>query len=457
MSNSKITFKFLNNQQFTELYCKLMGKQDLSEEELTKILSIAIILLNNEDENIKRLGYRIVVTYCNFYNQYEPLYEIAINKGLYPISKFIDSHYIKDYQKDFFTEWNDCYTKQYQENDIVQTSQQKCMNRNFKKYYSNSLALVAPTSYGKSELINKLIDENKGKKICIVTTTKALLAQTRKRIKDSKVLGTRKIITNSEMFHNGMENFVAVLTQERLNRLLKVNKSFSFDYLLIDEAHELLDDNPRSRMLARAIIILKHRNNNCIFKFLTPFILDPQNLKTKYTSYNLKQITITEYLKTEKYYIHELKTEKYLFYDQFLNQTWTLNENINNSKDEDIVINYSGRKNIIYLNKPKDVEDFAYKLSKKLPAINSEQISEACKNLEKYVHSDYRMIECLKRGVIYHHGSVPDSVRAYVENLYKNLADIKYIVTTSTLLSGVNLPATHLFLLDIKKEDQDSH
>lgn len=61
------------------------------------------------------------------------------------------------------------------------------------------------------------------------------------------------------------------------------------------------------------------------------------------------------------------------------------------------------------------------------------------------------MIECLKRGVIYHHGSVPDSVRAYVENLYRNLADIKYIVATSTLLSGVNLPATHLFLLDIKK------
>lgn len=451
MGKQKITLKFLQNEQFSEIYQKLVKKENCNDEELTKLLSVAIILLNNQDENIKHLGYRIIVAYCNYSHDYNPLYEVAINSGLYPISKFINDQYINNDDKNFFTEWNDCYTKQYQKDNIIETSQQRNLNAQFKQLYSDSLAVVAPTSYGKSELINKLVNENRNKNICIVATTKALLAQTRKRIKDSGVLGERKIITNSEMFHNNMNNFVAVLTQERLNRLLKKNTKFSFDYVIIDEAHELLDDNSRSHILARDIIILKHRNKKCIFKFLTPFIHDPQNLKIRYTTYNLEQITITEYLKSEKYYIHDLENKKYALYDQFLNQTWNIDDKNMNSNEEDVIINYSDRKNVVYLNKPKDIENVAIDLSKKLPDINSPKIDEACENLKKYVHPDYKMISCLKKGVVYHHGSVSDSVRMYIEKLYKELPDIRYIVTSSTLLSGINLPATRIFLLDIRK------
>jgi len=57
----------------------------------------------------------------------------------------------------------------------------------------------------------------------------------------------------------------------------------------------------------------------------------------------------------------------------------------------------------------------------------------------------------MEKGVVYHHGSVPDIVKLYIENVYTNEKSIQHIVTTSTLLEGVNIPAQKLFMLDVMK------
>jgi replicative superfamily II helicase len=56
--------------------------------------------------------------------------------------------------------------------------------------------------------------------------------------------------------------------------------------------------------------------------------------------------------------------------------------------------------------------------------------------------------------VVYHHGGMPENVRLYVESSFSKIKEIKYIVTTSTLLQGVNIPAEKIFLLDTKKGRQ---
>lgn len=91
------------------------------------------------------------------------------------------------------------------------------------------------------------------------------------------------------------------------------------------------------------------------------------------------------------------------------------------------------------------------KLAKSLKNIDNKVIDNAIEDLKKFVHKDYDLIKCLKKGVIYHHGSVPENIRKYIENLYSEVPEIKYIVTNSTLLEGVNLPATSLFILEPKK------
>ena len=119
--------------------------------------------------------------------------------------------------------------------------------------------------------------------------------------------------------------------------------------------------------------------------------------------------------------------------------------------EEELVATKAARKNIVYLNKPVDIEDFSRALADVLPEINSREVDTAIENISEYLQPQYNLLACLRKGVIYHHGSVPDAIRIYIEDLYKRIPEIKFVVTTSTLLSGVNLPAERMFILDNKK------
>ena len=451
MSNV-LTLRKLKNTEFPALYRRFMLKQDIAYKELESIISIAVFLINRDDENLRHLGYRIIVDYCNQTLNYNPLYEIAVNYGLYPISKFIEQHYVKDEDRNFFTYWNDAHAEQFKIGNIFLTDQQYSLNHFFSDNQSNNISVVAPTSYGKSELILRAVEEYKNRRICIVTSTKALLMQTKKRIKEAGIIDGKKIIVHPEMYQEHEDSVLAVLTQERLLRLLKKDSSLGFDCVVIDEAHEILEDNLRSNTLASVIIVAKKRNPNVAFKFLTPFVSSTDNLQPRYVQLDLSAYKVSEYIKSEKYYLHDIRSGKgTLFYDQFMDEYWEETEVTPAEYEEELVRDLAVRKNIVYLNKPVDIEDFSKALADVLPEIDSPEISDAINNIEDYLQPQYNLLACLRKGVIYHHGSVPDAIRIYIEELYKRIPEIKFVITTSTLLSGVNLPAERMFILDNKK------
>ena len=85
-----LTLAKIRNTDFASLYDRFVVGEKLSQKQYEILLAIAICFTNADDINVQQLGYRIVVEYCNQTNDYIPLYEIAINKGLYPVSKFIE-------------------------------------------------------------------------------------------------------------------------------------------------------------------------------------------------------------------------------------------------------------------------------------------------------------------------------------------------------------------------------
>lgn len=206
------------------------------------------------------------------------IYEIAINKGLYPISRYIEHNLVDKTQKNFYTEWNDAFTEHYIQNDICHSEQQHDLIEFFKSNGDKTLSIIAPTSYGKSELILSAIEAFAGKRICILTSTKALLTQTRKRVKQMPELGFAKIIVHPEMYNSQDESCLAILTQERLLKLLKKDSLLSFDCIVVDEAHELLDNDQRSQVLASVLTVAQKRKPDTVVKFLTPFLEDTDNL-----------------------------------------------------------------------------------------------------------------------------------------------------------------------------------
>lgn len=447
-----LTLAKIRNTDFASLYDRFIIGEKLSKRQYEILLAIAICFTNADDTNVQGLGYRIVVEYCNQRRDYIPLYEIAVNKGLYPVSKFIEKHYIDDSKRNFFTEWNDAFVEQYVSGEICRSEQQNSLVHFFESKKEDTVSVIAPTSYGKSELILSAVKEYAGRKICVLTSTKALLVQTKKRIQQISKGIFSKVVVHPEMYNPNDTSCLAVLTQERLLRIFKKDPSLSFDCIIVDEAHEILEENSRSRTLANVIIIAQKRNPDVAFKFLTPFLTDSKNLKARYTTYDIEGFKVTEYIKTEKYYLYDLRNHTGLkLYDQFLNRYLPLSENRNLGSEEDVVKAYSAGKNIIYLNKPTDIEKFALALSDVLPEMDSEMIQTACDNISNYLQPQYNLLACLRKGIIYHHGSVPDAIRIYIEDLYKKDDSVKYVITSSTLLSGVNLPAERMFILDNKR------
>lgn len=447
-----LTLAKIRNTDFASLYDRFIVGEKLSQKQYEILLAIAICFTNADDTNVQQLGYRIVVEYCNQTNDYIPLYEIAVNKGLYPVSKFIEQHYIDDSKRNFFTEWNDAFTEQYVSGEVCRSEQQNSLVHFFESKKDDTVSVIAPTSYGKSELILSAVKEYAGKKICVLTSTKSLLIQTKKRVQQISKGIFPKIVVHPEMYNPNDSSCLAVLTQERLLRIFKKDPQLSFDCIIVDEAHEMLEDDSRSRTLANVIIVAQKRNPEVAFKFLTPFLADSTNLKARYTTYDIEGFKVSEYIKTEKYFLYDLRNHTGLkLYDQFLNKYLPISDNRNLGFEEDVVKAYSAGKNIIYLNKPTDIEKFALALADVLPEVDSELIQTACDNISEYLQPQYNLLTCLRKGIIYHHGSVPDAIRIYIEDLYKKDDAVRYVITSSTLLSGVNLPAERMFILDNKR------
>lgn len=450
--NNNLTLKQIKGTIFKELYKKFLVEKNLSSKELETLLAIAVCFINTDNVDVQRFGYKIILEYCNESKNYGPLYEVSINSGLFPISKYIEDHFIPNECRNFFIEWNSSFLEQYKWNGIYQSKQQQLLRDFYSNKKSQSVAVIAPTSYGKSELILSSLQDYAGKKICILTSTKALLTQTKRRIRSSNNEIFKKIIVHSEMYNPKETSCLAILTQERLLRLFKRDRKLAFDCLIVDEAHEILENSNRSHTLSNVIIVAQKRNSKVAIKFLTPFLESAQSLKLRHTNYVLSDFKVNEYIKSENYFLYDLRNNSGLFrYDQFLNEYFHIPLNDHFDTEESFVKSRATAKNIIYINKPRDIEDFALKLSEILLPVKSDQIDKACKQLSDYIHPKYNLLTCLQRGVVYHHGSVPDAIKNYIENLYSNCPEVKYIVTSSTLLSGVNIPAYSMFMLDNRR------
>ncbi len=450
---SKAPLRTLRNSGLFELYQTLLTRSKLSRAQAETLLSAAVLLLNQENPDVAALGYRIVVMYANLTGDYVPLYDVAIGRGFMPIVDSVQPALDADDETvHFFPEYFSSLLELYEIEDAVLTEQQLDLGNFFYEHNLSDVTVTAPTSYGKSELISGFCNQNLENSICILVPTKALLAQTKQRLlKKRAPEDNRQIITHAEMFQGDENKFLAVLTQERLLRFFIKFPSVNFDFVFVDEAHNLLGEDPRALLLAKVVILQKRRNPTARFKYLTPFLVDQKNLRLRYTDIKPENYKVKEGLKTERYYVVDCrKGEAIQLYDQYFDRFVECGQEVYND-ELNLILHQAAKKNIIFFNLPKKIEKFMRAFLPRNDDVESESVARVCESISEFLHSEYLLVQGLRKGILYHHGSVPDIVKLYIERAYTEIPEIRHIVCSSTLLEGVNIPAEKMFILENKK------
>ncbi|MGF1795549.1 DEAD/DEAH box helicase family protein [Photobacterium swingsii] len=306
--------------KFSSVMQKIALDTELDNEELEYVLTCCIFIIKEYTKDRRKhylfeFAYYIAVKVAVNNQLYSPLLDISLNYGLYPISQYIISKQLSssDSMTNFSMEYN---LEKFNYKNITETFEQKKYRLKITSSKNYENAYIAPTSFGKSSLIIELIDNKikENSKFCIIVPTKSLLVQTYKNIK--KHFPTKNIIFHDEMYRDE-DSFIAIFTQERALRLLK-EQSLHFDYLIIDEAHNLFSFNSRTTLLTRLIRINRKRNPNSKNYYLSPLIHDSENLSVEgerqihehKIKSNIKEPNVTEY-----------RTDgSVLKYDRFLNE-----------------------------------------------------------------------------------------------------------------------------------------
>lgn len=441
----KSTLTFIGKiDEFSIVIKKLTVRELLTQNEKTYILTCAIMFLEeyNKDHRYKsyfEFAYYILLKYSVTYQDYRPLYDVAINVGFYPIAKYI-------FKKELLVNESienillDFKLNKFKNDKYIETIEQYYTRKEVIESQSKEVCYIAPTSFGKSSVIYQYIKENgQYDKVGIIVPTKSLLAQTYRKLKKQNF--QRKIIIHDEMY-NGEERFIAVLTQERALRILEKNDVY-FDCLFIDEAHNLFAKGPRNILLSRVIRKNKIRNINHKVIYLSPLIDQSNNIQL-YENQHIVEQKIDFNIKEPEIFEYRLNGEVYQ-YNRFVNQFYLLQTYVNCF---DYIKSKVMGKSFFYLYSPKKIEMFAKDLYKQVGNNVNNKISKMKDLMCKYVHKDFYINKLVDRGIIYLHGKLPDLIKEFLEYKFKTSNELRYLIANSVVLEGVNLPVETLFIMN---------
>ena len=292
------------------------------------------------------------------------------------------------------------------------------------------IAVSAPTSFGKSFVIDSYIAIKKPKNVLIIVPTIALTDETRRRIQNK--FGTEyKIITTTEI--TLAEKNIFIFPQERAAHYS--DKIENLDILIIDEFYKASKkyDKERSPSLLRAIVKLSKKADQRYF--LAPNI---NKLNDSLFTKNMEFISLdfnTVYLK--KYDMVEEINEDYTKSDALL----------------DICKKYKG-KTLIYAGTYACIKEISNLFIEALPLKNSRLLKDFADWLDSNYTKNWQLTSLIRRGCGIHNGKLHRSLSQIQIKLFEEITGLSRIISTSSIIEGVNTSAENIVLWRNKNGNQ---
>lgn len=294
----------------------------------------------------------------------------------------------------------------------------------------DSLVVSAPTSFGKSFVIDALISLRRPRNIMVIVPTIALADETRRRL-TKKFSRDYKIITTSDVALGPANLFV--LTAERAAGYFKIIDSL--DLLVVDEFYKVSSDYDKERSLSliKVITHLKSKARQCYF--LAP------NIDTVKDNPFTRGIEVVQF---------DLKTVVLRYHDDYLK--------IPKGKDGklqrlfEILSSVKGQKSLIYVKSSNE-------LTKVVDAMlaSCDEVAEDSKlrGFAAWFEENYtdagNLATSARHGILHHHGGIHRAIAQIVVRLYENCPDATLLLATSSLIEGVNTSAENVIIWNNKR------
>ncbi|WP_168664505.1 DEAD/DEAH box helicase [Paraburkholderia sp. SG-MS1] len=335
------------------------------------------------------------------------------------------------------------------------------------------LSIAAPTSAGKSFLIQ--------------TYLKSLIGEGEQLLDVAYVVPSRSLIhevqaTLSAAFANFLnapiissvpraddrlavnQPRIFVFTQERLRTAMD-DAGLTLDVLIVDEAQQI-SDGSRGMLLLSCLEDMHHRAPLAKILFITPGSRSGGPIGSLLGLGELPTVeTALRPVRQNLIYVDFASKNK----KRHLNLSLHRDENlplalgtveVNKERTSTaqqrflsavVTLGDEGQ-NLVYASGKASAEKLALgivDLNRHTPQ-ESSSLSELSEFIRRHVHPEYSLAKCVENGVAFHYGNMPTNITKAIEDYFSD-GKIKYLVCTSTLLQGVNLPARNIFISNPRK------
>lgn len=292
-----------------------------------------------------------------------------------------------------------------------------------------NLAISAPTSFGKSFVIDAYISIKKPKNTVIIVPTIALMDETRRRIY-KKFSHEYKIITTNDIKLSDKNIFI--FPQERAIGYIDIIKNL--DLLVIDEFYKASFDFDKERSSILQKVILKLGKNAAQKYYLAPNI---EKLNASLFTKDMEFLPIkfnTVFLKISN--IYKNKKPKNINFIELLEK-------------------HNTEKILIYAGNYPEINSVSELVNNNISNNNSNLLHSFSAWLEKNYEKNWNLVNVVKKGMGIHNGRLHRSLSQIQVKLFEDENGLDKIVSTSSIIEGVNTSAQNVIVWKNKNGKPD--
>lgn len=287
-----------------------------------------------------------------------------------------------------------------------------------------SIAVSAPTSFGKSFIIDAFIAAKQPDNVVIIVPTIALMDETRRRL--FKKFSDRYTIVTAPDTRLGSKN-ILIFPQERAFGYLAALETI--DLLVVDEFYKAsqIHDRDRAPSLIKAILKLSKKAKQRYY--LAP------NIKKLNDNAFTRDMEFLELLDFNTVYLDIKEIYKEIGGDE-----------IKKGKKLIELISLGGQKSLIYAGTYSEITKIANLAIAEIPPVDRIYTTSFSKWLRQNYQSDWILADLADRAIGVHNGSMHRCLSQLQIRLFEYADGFDSIVSTSSIIEGVNTSAQNVIV-----------